>query len=175
MTDKYKIIDDVYHHPIIGYGSIKSVYKESKSINKYITVNDVKDYLSKLQSKQVQFRYKWYNSFVAKDFLEQIQLDIADFTKHAEQNDGFRYGFAGVDVFSRYGYIVPMKTTQPHGVINAFKEIMRVIGVPKTIFSDLDGSMLSNDFVKRSNENNIKHITTLNHAGYAEVFIRTVK
>ena len=66
MTDKYKIIDDVYHHPIIGYGSIKSVYKEAKSINKDITVNDVKDYFSKLQSRQVQFKYKGYNPFVAK-------------------------------------------------------------------------------------------------------------
>lgn len=175
MTDKYKIIDDVYHHPIIGYGSIKSVYKEAKSINKDITVNDVKDYFSKLQSRQVQFKYKGYNSFVAKEFLEQIHLDIADFTKNAEQNDGFRYGLAGVDVFSRYGWVVPMKTKQPHDVINAFKEIIRVIGVPKTIFSDLEGSMLSNDFIKLLNENNIKHITTLNHAGYAEVFIRTVK
>ena len=44
MADKYKIIDDVYNHPIIGYGSIKSVYKEAKSINKNITVNDVKNY-----------------------------------------------------------------------------------------------------------------------------------
>ena len=102
-------------------------------------------------------------------------MDIADFTKNAGQNDGFRYGLAGVDVFSRYGWVVPMKTKQPHDVINAFKEIIRVIGAPKTIFSDLEGSMLSNDSIKLLNENNIKHITTLNHAGYAEVFIRTVK
>ena len=68
-----------------------------------------------------------------------------------------------------------MKTKQPHDVINAFTEIMRVIGVPNTIFSDLEGSLLSNDSIKLLNENNIKHITTLNHAGYAEVFIRTVK
>ena len=40
---------------------------------------------------------------------------------------------AGLDVFSRYGWLVPMKTKQPHDVINAFKEIIRVIGVPKTI------------------------------------------
>ena len=34
MTDKNKIIDDVYKHPIVGYGSIKSTYKEAKSINR---------------------------------------------------------------------------------------------------------------------------------------------
>ena len=128
MTDKIKIIDDIYHHPIIGFGSIQSVYKESKSINNDITLNDVKEYFSKLPSKQIQFQYKKYNSFITTRFLEQIQLDIADFTKRAEENDGFRYGLAGIDVFSRYGWIVPMKTKQPFDVINAFKEIISVIG-----------------------------------------------
>ena len=126
-----KVIADVYHHPIIGYGSIKSVYKEAKSINNEITLNDVKEYFSKLQSKQVQFKYRGYNSFVVKYFLEHIQLDIADFTRHAEENGRFRYGLAGVDVFSRYGWLVPMKTKQPNDVINAFEEIMMVVGVPK--------------------------------------------
>ena len=53
--------------------------------------------------------------------MEQIQLDVAEFTKNAEQNDGYRYGPAGVDVFSRYGWLVPMKTKLPHEVINGFK------------------------------------------------------
>ena len=56
-----------------------------------------------------------------------------------------------------------------------FKEIMTVIGVPKSIFSDSEGSLLSTEFFKVLNENNIEQNTTLNHAPYAEVFIRTVK
>lgn len=175
MTGKIKIIDDIYHHPILGYGSIQSVYKESKSINNDITLNDVKEYFSKLPSKEIHFQYRKYNSFIAKNFLEQIQLDISDFTKKAEENDGFRYGLAGIDVFSRYGWMVPMKSKQPKDVIQAFQEIMRVIGVPKSIFSDSEGSLLSKEFIKLLNENNIEQKTTLNHAPYAEVFIRTVK
>jgi len=42
MTDKNKITDDVYKHPILGYGSIQSTYKEAKSINNATTLNDVK-------------------------------------------------------------------------------------------------------------------------------------
>ena len=175
MTGKIKMIDDIYHHPIIGYGSTLSTWKEAKSINNDITLNGVKEYMSKLPSNQIHFKYKGYNSFVAKDFLEQIQLDIADFTRNAEENNGYRYGLAGIYVFSRYAWMVPMRSKQPHDVINAFKEIISVIGKPKTIYSDLEGSMLSNNFIKFLNENNIKHITTLNHAGYAEVFIRTLK
>ena len=121
MTDKTDIIKKVYHNPISGYSSIQSAYKEAKSIDKSITLQDVKDYLSKLPQKQLQFKYKGYNSFIANEFLEQIQLDVADFTNNASQNDGFRYGLAAVDVFSRYGWLVPMKTKQPPDLIMAFK------------------------------------------------------
>ena len=81
MTYKSKIINDIYHHPVLGYSSIKSVYKEAKSIDKTITLNDVKEYFSNLPSKQIQSKYKGYNSFVANEFLEQIQVDITDFIK----------------------------------------------------------------------------------------------
>ena len=175
MTEKTDIIKKVYHNPISGYSSIQSTYKEAKSIDKSITLQDVKDYLSKLPQKQLQFKYKGYNSFIANEFLEQIQLDVADFTNNASQNDGFRYGLAGVDVFSRYGWLVPMKTKQPPDLIMAFKEIMRVIGIPKSIFMDQEGGMLSTEFIKVLNENKIEQKTTLNHAPYAEVFIRTLK
>ena len=98
-----------------------------------------KTILSKLPQKQLQFKYKGYNSFIASDFLDKIQLDIADFTKNAEENESFRYALVAVDVFSRYAWAVKMKTKQPHDIITAFKEIVRVIGKPKTIFSDMEG------------------------------------
>ena len=50
MTDKSKIINDVCVHPIIGFGSVKSVYKEAKSIDNTITLSYVKEYFSKLPS-----------------------------------------------------------------------------------------------------------------------------
>ena len=172
---KNKVIEQVYKHPIIGYGSTKSTWIEAKSINKDITLNDVKEYFSKIPSRQIQFKYRGYNSFVAGKFLEQIQIDIADFTKNAEQNDGYRYALVGIDCFSRHAWAVPMKTKQPHDVIKAFKEIIEKIGKPESIYSDMEGSLLSKEFIKLLNENNIKQITTLNHAPYAEVFIRTLK
>jgi hypothetical protein len=136
---------------------------------------DVKDYLKSLPQRQLQFQYKGYNSFNVNNFLDQIQLDIADFTNNAKENNGFRYALVGIDVFSRYAWAVKMQTKQPVDVINAFKEIMAKIGKPLSIFSDMEGSLLSIDFIKLLNENNIKQHTTLNHAPYAEVFIRTLK
>ena len=58
------------------------------------------------------------------------------------KNNGFRYALVGVDVFSRYGWAVKMKTKQPHDLIIAFKKIMEVIGKPKSLFSDSEGGLL---------------------------------
>ena len=134
-----KVIDKVYHHRVSGYGSLQDTYKQAKSVDNSITLQDVKDYFSTLPQKQLRFKYKGYNSFIVNHFLDQIQLDIADLTQNASSNEGYRYALVGVDVFSRYAWADPLKTKQPADVLNAFKEIIRVIGKPKSIFSDIEG------------------------------------
>ena len=57
MTNKTDIVKKVYHNPISGHSSVQSTYQEAKSIDKSITLQDVKDYLSKLPQKQLQFKY----------------------------------------------------------------------------------------------------------------------
>ena len=115
--------------------------------------------MTNLPQTQLWFNYKGYNSFTVNDFLDQIQVDIADFTRNSETNEGFRYALVGVDVFSRYGWAVKMKTKTPNDVITAFKEIMAKIGKPKTLASDSEGALLSTGFIRILNEGNIKHIT----------------
>jgi len=173
MDNKLSTIKKVYHDLVSGVGSILNTYRDAKSFDKSITQQDVKDYVNKLPQKQMLFQYKGYNSFVANKFLEQIQLDIGDFTKKAKLNNGYRYALVGIDVFTRYGWAVKMKTKKPHDVIAAFKEIINTIGIPESIFSDMEGNLLSTKFIKLLNENNLQQRTTLNHAPYAEVFIRT--
>jgi len=173
MAGVRETIDKVYRDRLSGYGSLQDTFKQAKSVNSSVTLQDVKDYFSTLPQKQLKFQYKGYNSFTVNNFLDQLQLDIADFTQHATLNDGYRYALVGVDVFSRYSWAVPIRTKQPADVLNAFKEIIRVIGKPKSIFSDMEGSIMSNEFKRFLNGNDIEQKTTLNHAPYAEVFIRT--
>ena len=175
MADKIEIIKKVYHDPLVGFQSVQNTYKEAKRRNKTITLQDVKDYLKSLPQKQLQFSYKGYNSFVVNDFLDQIQVDVADFTRNSELNNGFRYALVGIDVFSRYGWAVKMKSKKPEDIIPAFTEIMEKIGKPKQLASDSEGGLLSTDFIKLLKDNNIKHTLLIQKAPYAEVFIRTIK
>ena len=47
--------------------------------------------MDKLNNRQVKFTYKSYNTYVPSHFLEEMQYDLADFTKTAEENDGYIY------------------------------------------------------------------------------------
>ena len=45
--------------------------------------------------------YKGFNSYVADEPLEEIQIDLAGFTRSASENDGYRYCLVAVDVFTK--------------------------------------------------------------------------
>ena len=45
-------------------------------------------------------------------------------TKIASENDGYRYAVTGVDIFSKYGWAMPIKTKQPHDVLIGLKEVL---------------------------------------------------
>ena len=56
---------------------------------------------------------------------------LIDMTKIASENDGYRYAVTGVDIFSKYGWAMPIKTKQPHDVLIGLKEVLDKIGIPE--------------------------------------------
>ena len=63
MTSKEDTIDKVYHNVVIGYGSVRDVYSQVKEKDSSLTYNDVKQYMDKLNNRQVKFTCKKYNTF----------------------------------------------------------------------------------------------------------------
>ena len=79
-----------------------------------------------------------------------------------------------MDNFTKIAHAVPMIDKKPADIIPAFKEILDIIGVPKQLYSDNEGSFSSKDFIKVLNENKIKHIITP-FAQNVKRFNRTLK
>ena len=96
-------------------------------------------------------------------------------TSKAEENDGLRYGFVGIDKFAKYAWVVPMKTKKPHDVIKAMQEIFDKIGVPKQLYSDQEGSFNTAEFIRLLNKHKVKHIMVVDKAHTVERFNRTLK
>ena len=55
---------------------------------------------------------------------QHIEIYIINVTKIASENDGYRYAVTGVDIFSKYGWAMPIKTKQPHDVLIGLKEVL---------------------------------------------------
>ena len=90
--DKHTIIRGVYYDQGSGFGSINATYKQAHHMLDTITLNVVKDFLSRQTSGQTK-SHRAFNSYVAEAPLQELQMDIADFIRSAEVNDGYRYAF----------------------------------------------------------------------------------
>ena len=174
MTDKEKIIRQIWYDKDTGFGSIADTYKDAKQILNTITLNDVKVFMEKQQIQQLK-AYKGFNSYVANKPLEEIQIDIADFTASGALNNGYRYLFVAVDIFTKFCHAVPIKDKFPPESIRAMKEVLNVIGKPEILYHDFEGSWNSKPFIRLVNENNIKQIITSSPPPFAERMVQTIK
>ena len=57
ITDKEKIIKQVYEDKELGYGSVKDTYKQAVQKDPDIRLADAKNYLNKLEHRQTQFQF----------------------------------------------------------------------------------------------------------------------
>ena len=172
--EKDKIIRQIYHDADSGFGSIAETYKASKKVLNSITYDDVKDFLSRQRVRQFK-GYRGFNSYVAKEPLQEIQMDIADFTKSAKANGGIRYLFVAIDIFTKICHAVPIKDKNPPESIRAMKEVLEILGKPETIYHDNEGSWSSTRFIRLLNEHKINQIITTSPPPFAERMVQTIK
>ena len=173
-ANKNAVIRRVYYDKDTGFGSIRNTYADARRILNTITYDDVKKFLEKQTVRQTK-GYRSYNSYVAHDKLEEIQIDIADFTKSAKANNGYRYCFVAYDVFTKLAHAVPMKNKQRYENIRAMKEVIQVMGTPKQLYHDHEGAWRTPEWATLMRENNIYDIITATHPPFAERMVQTIK
>ena len=173
--NKNAVIRQVWYDTDTGFGSISNTYKEANRILNSITYKDVKEFLEKQETKQVKKGYRSFNSYVAKHKLEEIQIDIADFILSAAKNDGFRYCFVALDVFTKFAHAVPIKNKERDESIRAMKEVLEKIGIPKQIFRDQEGSWSTPEWKEVMRQHNIHDMISSTPPPFAERMVQTVK
>ena len=99
-----------------NFGTAYEVYKVAVKINSSIRLQDVKDYLSTRDDKQVQLKYKKHNSFISSHPLFEIEIDVMDMGTSVMN---MRYGLVAIDNFTNIANIVPIQNKQPDEIIRA--------------------------------------------------------
>jgi len=166
--------------PLSYAGPIK-IYHILKAGGKYnVGINAIRQWLQDVDAYSLQrpLRYKFKTRRVISQGLDALwDVDLADVSNLASENDGIRYLFIAIDVFSRYLWVVPLKNKRHESIIDGFKEIFKAGRKPKEVRSD-PGSEWKNKWVKTYlQKEGVDHYVTHNvtHANYAERVIRTLK
>ena len=127
--------------------------------------------------KAISPLFAWPSSVISQglDFL--FDVDLADVSNLARENNGVKYLLIVIDVFSRYLWVQPLKSKQHGPLIEGLRKILASGRIPKEIRSD-KGSEFKNRWVNAFfKEKGIHHYVTQNEtkANYAERVIRTIK
>lgn len=126
-----KIYFDI-EHPA-SFAGVEKLQKSSKKSRK-----EVEDFLAGVdeytQYKQIRRKFP-RRKILAYHAHELYQVDLADFSKLAKYNNGYRYVLVAIDTLSKYVFYIPIKNKTPVSIIRAFREIFKK-HKPKMLMSD---------------------------------------
>ena len=175
-SKKYdKLLTEIYYDKVDGFGSIQDTYAAAKKRDPSITMKIVKDFLDRQTIRQKK-KDAGFNSFVADEALQTIQIDVAYFTKNRFKESPFGFAFFAVDIFSKKLAVIPMKTSSADDCIKAITQVFeKLIGLPKQVYSDEDGAFKAKEFVDKMKYYDVEHQFSRTPPAFVERTIRTVK
>ena len=59
-----------------------------------------------------------------------------DVSKLSKYNRGFKYIFVAIDVFSKYGYAIPLKWKDAKSVLEGFQKLIKQVKVIRNLQTD---------------------------------------
>ena len=93
--------------------------------------NDLADELHKMVRKRFQKR-----KVVANNVDEIWAADLVEMQPFAKVNKGYKYLLMVIDIFSKYGWIVPLKIKTGPAVKEAFQDIFKEGRIPSKLWTD---------------------------------------
>ena len=103
--------------------------------------------------------------------------DLADMTAFENYNDGYTFLLLVIDIFSKYGWIVPLKNKEGKTMVNAFKTIFKEGRTPGKLWTDKGTEFYNKDMNDLQKLYDIELYSTENveKSSIAERWIRTMK
>ena len=167
-------------HPA-SFGGLDAVYRAVKEEgNSKISRKQVQDWLSQQDvytlHKPARRHYK-RSRVIVSGIDAQYQADLVDVQSLSRYNKGFKYLLTCIDIFSKYAWVVPLKTKQGQELKKAFESILSSGRKPRKLQTDQGSEFLNRVFQKFLRDNDIEFFTTNSglKASVVERFNRTFK
>ena len=152
-----ELLKKLYYDPAIGLSSKDKFFRKAKEIDKSITMKQVKEFLENEATAQITKqvkRNKEYDTIISPAVRNNFQMDIM-YLPHPTLNENYKYLLTCIDVYSRYAFVVPMKTKGGDETFNAFKKMIEENGKPANLNLDLGKEFIYNPFKNYCKANDI--------------------
>ena len=142
-----------------SFGGLDAVYRAVKEKGKNkVSRKQVRDWLSQQDvytlHKPARRRYKRIRVIVF-GIDEQFQADLVDLQNLSRYNKGYKYLLTCIDIFSKYAFVLPLKTKQGQELVKAFQKIISTGRKPINLQTDQGTEFLNRVFQKFLRDNNI--------------------
>jgi hypothetical protein len=184
-TNWREYLSKIYLDPAspASFQGVDKIYEYVKNEGKYeIGRNRIQKWLNNQDSysinKHSNKKFKRGRVLVT-GIDDQWEADLADVSAYAKENDGYKYLLVVIDVFSRYGWVEPMKNKKATSIVEAFSKIISKERKPRRLRTDGATDFSSGPFKNLLNsfDPKVVHVVTHNEvqANFAERFIKTLK
>lgn len=114
---------------------------------------------------------------VLKGIDDLWQGDLIDIHKYYKVNKGYKFILVIIDAFSKFAWVVALKSKNQLDVAKAFQNILQSGRVPKNLQTDLGTEFYNSVFKRLCESNGINHYSTYStkKASIVERLIRTLK
>ena len=139
MSNWGKYLRRIYFDPAHP-GSFQSplrLYHIVKIEGKYkISHQQIKKWIQKQESysqnKTVK-RHFQRGRVIVEGIDDKFDADLASFSSYSDENDGYKYLLFVIDIFSRYGWVEPIKDKSAKEAIPTFNKILDEGRIPKRL------------------------------------------
>lgn len=116
-------------------------------------------------------------SVILKGIDDLWQADLIDIKNYQKINKGFKFILVIIDAFSKYAWLLPLKTKTKTEVTVAFEKILKTGRNPKNLQTDMGTEFYNDIFQKLMKKYQINHYSTYStkKASIVERLIRTIK
>jgi hypothetical protein len=174
------IIQKYYEN--FNFPNPKKLYTILKKDGYNYTQKNITEYLNKKDENQILKPVKKSSTgHIVSYFPNEFwNIDIFDLSKFVKYNNGYKYIFCAIDIFSRHAYCEPMKNKDETNVILSLNKILSESkSLPTNIISDSDSSFLSNKFINFLDQKGINFNTVIvgdhKSLGVIDRFALTIK
>ncbi|CAP27572.1 Protein CBG07546 [Caenorhabditis briggsae] len=174
-TKKSEIkLDDAYYNPETGFCGINELQRKTKK-----PIEEVKRFLNEQDvytlHKPARKNFKSERVYV-HNIDEQWQSDLVEMIPYAEENNDFKYLLTVIDCFSKYAWVIPLKTKTGKETASALQTIFKH-RKPQKMQTDNGKEYYNKEMKLLFKESDIRHFSTYSDkkASIIERFNRTLK